>query len=66
MADTSRDPNIPRHPLPRSEEARHDQIPEHVEQEKGVGDDSAAPVQPAKTPVAPDGQPYGETVRDEC
>jgi hypothetical protein len=60
MTDTTRDTDAPRHPLPRSEEARHDQIPEHLEREKGLGDDSAAPVQPDKAHVAPDGEPYGE------
>jgi hypothetical protein len=49
-----------RHPLPRSEEARHDEIPEHLEREKGQGDDSQAKVQPAQAPVAPDGEHYGE------
>ena len=46
------------HPLPDSEEARHDEIPEHVEQEKGRGDDSKAQVQPAADPVSPDGERY--------
>ncbi len=54
------DQETARHPLPRSDEARHDEIPEHLEQEKGLGDDSAAPVQPAGAPVRPDGEPYGE------
>ena len=52
-----------RHPLPRSEEARHGEIPEHLEREKGTGDDSARPVQPAGAPVDPDGEPYGEPGR---
>ena len=47
-----------RHPLPRSDEARHSEIPEHLEQEKGCGDDARAAVQPAGEPVAPDGEPY--------
>ena len=46
------------HPLPRSDEARHDRIPEHLEAEKGRGDDSEAAVQPAGAAVAPDGVPY--------
>ena len=46
------------HPLPASEEAAHDRLPEHLEQEKGLGDDPAARVQPAANPVNPDGQPY--------
>jgi hypothetical protein len=65
MADTTRDTDVSRHPLPRSEEARHDEIPEHLEREKGLGDDSEAPVQPTKTPVNPDGEPYGEAVSEE-
>ncbi len=58
MAGDSRDDKPARHPLPRSEEARHDEIPEHLEREKGQGDDSAEAVQPAKAPVTPDGEPY--------
>ena len=46
------------HPLPHSDEARHDEIPEHLEREKGEGDDSAARVQPADDAVAPDGESY--------
>jgi hypothetical protein len=46
------------HPLPASEEARHDEIPEHLEREKGRGDDSPAAVQPAAEAVAPDGESY--------
>ena len=49
-----------RHPLPASEEARSEEIPESLEAEKGVGDDSADLVQPAERPVAPDGEPYGD------
>jgi len=48
-----------RHPLPRSDEARHDEIPEHLEREKGQGDDSRARVQPADAPVDPEGEAYG-------
>ncbi len=48
------------HPLPDSDEARHDEIPEHLEREKGHGDDSQAAVQPAGQAVAPDGEPYGD------
>ena len=47
------------HPLPRSEEARHDRIPEHLVSEKGVGDDAQAALQPASAPVDPDGEIYG-------
>ena len=53
-----------RHPLPASEEARDEEIPEHVELEKGLGDDTAAPARPAERPVAPDGAPYGEAAHD--
>jgi hypothetical protein len=45
------------HPLPGSGEARHNEIPETVEQEKGRGDDPAAIVQPDGA-VNPDGEPY--------
>ena len=46
------------HPLPRSDEARHNEIPEHLEEEKGCGDDPKALVQPAGDAVAPDGERY--------
>lgn len=45
------------HPLPGSGEARHNEIPEALEQEKGRGDDPAQVVQPARA-VNPDGEPY--------
>jgi hypothetical protein len=35
------------HPLPGSDEARHDRIPEHLERDKGRGDDAEARIQPA-------------------
>jgi hypothetical protein len=47
------------HPLPASEEARHDEIPEGAEREKGLGDDSSDPVMP-RGGVNPDGEAYGE------
>ena len=47
-----------RHPLPASDEARRDLVPEHLEEEKGLGDDPAARVQPPGKAVAPDGRPY--------
>jgi hypothetical protein len=47
------------HPLPGSDEARHDEIPESAERDKGRGDDPATAVQPAGDPVEPDGEPYG-------
>lgn len=46
------------HPLPASDEARHDEIPEDVAREKGRGDDSAPAVQPGGDAVNPDGEPY--------
>jgi hypothetical protein len=46
------------HPLPASDEARHDEIPEELEAEKGVGDDDPTAVQPAGEAVNPDGEPY--------
>jgi hypothetical protein len=54
------------HPLPSSEEARHDEIPEHLEREKGCGDDPAGAVQPAADPVNPDGKPYAEGPPDRA
>lgn len=53
------------HPLPESAEARHEEIPEHLRREKGVGDDGQAEVQPAGDPVAPDGDSY-EIRRDQA
>ena len=46
------------HPLPASDEARHGEVPEHLEREKGRGDDSPAVVQPDLPAVDPDGEPY--------
>lgn len=46
------------HPLPASREARHGEIPESAETEKGRGDDAAAPATPAGEAVNPDGEPY--------
>ena len=46
------------HPLPGSEEARGNEIPEHLIREKGHGDDATGPIQPAGDPVAPDGESY--------
>jgi hypothetical protein len=45
------------HPLPASEEARHNEVPEHLARAKGEGDDPAARIQPDGA-VAPDGEPY--------
>jgi hypothetical protein len=46
------------HPLPASEKARRDRLPEHFVEEKGLGDDAGERVQPAADPVDPDGEPY--------
>ena len=46
------------HPLPASDEARHDQIPESLEAEKGRGDDSSGAVRAGRDAVAPDGESY--------
>ena len=46
------------HPLPASEEARHDEIPEHLGAEKGRGGDTRERTRPAGDAVAPDGEPY--------
>jgi hypothetical protein len=47
-----------RHPLPASGEARHNEIPERDEKEKGRGGDGADVVQPSPGAVNPDGEPY--------
>ena len=46
------------HPLPGSDEARHNEIPEHLERDKGRGDDAEARIQPPGDAVMPDGEPY--------
>lgn len=46
------------HPLPASEEARTDELPEHLVEEKGQGDDSGSAIQPDGDPVTPDGESY--------
>ncbi len=46
------------HPLPGSDEARHNEIPEDLAEEKGRGDDSRSVVQPGREAVNPDGEPY--------
>ena len=53
------------HPLPASEEARTDELPEHFLAEKGEGSDSAAALQPEGDQVAPDGESY-EIGRDQA
>ena len=52
------------HPLPGSDEARHGEIPEHLERDKGRGDDSAASVQSADA-VNPDGESYPASDADD-
>ena len=46
------------HPLPQSDEARHNEIPERIEQEKGRGEEGEAAVQPSQPAANPDGEPY--------
>ena len=45
------------HPVPESEEARHNEIPEHLEARKGEGDDGKDAAHPKRL-VNPDGEPY--------
>lgn len=52
------------HPLPRSDEARHGEIPEGAERDKGRGDDPAAVNQPAGAAVTPEGEPYRVAVAE--
>jgi hypothetical protein len=47
-----------RHPLPASDEARHDEIPETDEREKGDGEDSKQALRPDLPAVDPDGRLY--------
>lgn len=51
------------HPLPASDEARHGEVPEHLEQEKGRGDDDKGDLQPLSDLVDPDGEPYCDAPR---
>lgn len=46
------------HPLPGSDEARHNEIPEHLARDKGRGDDARQRIQPDGEPVEPDGETY--------
>ena len=46
------------HPLPESDEARHKEVPEQIEEEKGRGEEGRDVVQPTQPPVNPDGEPY--------
>jgi len=46
------------HPTPGSDEARHNEIPESLEEEKGRGEDPQPVVQPGREAVNPDGEHY--------
>lgn len=46
------------HPTPGSDEARHNEIPEGLEDEKGRGEDARPVVQPGRDAVNPDGERY--------
>jgi hypothetical protein len=46
------------HPTPGSDEARHNEIPEGLQDAKGRGDDARPVVQPGRDAVNPDGEPY--------
>jgi hypothetical protein len=46
------------HPLPASGEARHNEIPEGLAEEKGRGQDPEAIASPDPEAVNPDGEPY--------
>jgi hypothetical protein len=46
------------HPLPASGEARHNEIPEDIEREKGRGDDDPEVATPDEPAVNPNGEPY--------
>ena len=46
------------HPLQGSDEARHEEIPEHIAREKGRGADAREAVHPDPEAVNPDGEPY--------
>jgi len=45
----------PHHPLPRSDKARHDRIPESIEDERPLGDDD--PDAPPPSKVLPPDRP---------
>ncbi|HWT13391.1 MAG TPA: hypothetical protein VN231_11600 [Allosphingosinicella sp.] len=46
------------HPLPASDEARHNEVPEDLDRDKGRGDDAKEVNQPGDEAVNPDGEPY--------
>jgi hypothetical protein len=53
------------HPLPDSDEARHDEIPETLEREKGRGDDGDDGSSARDSAVNPDGSAYPIEDTDE-
>lgn len=46
------------HPLPKSDEARRDEVPESLERSKGEGEDGKEAVQPEGEASDPDGRTY--------
>ncbi len=46
------------HPLPQSDEARHNEVPEEAQREKGRGEEGRPVVSPDPEAVNPDGEPY--------
>ena len=46
------------HPLPESDEARHEEIPESLAEAKGRGEEGREAVAPSPTGVNPDGEAY--------
>lgn len=46
------------HPLPASDEARHNEVPEDLAGAKGRGEDAAPVATPDPIAVNPDGEPY--------
>jgi hypothetical protein len=53
------------HPLPASDEARTEALPEHLLREKGKGDDEQEAARSGGKAAAPDGESY-PTGRDEA
>jgi hypothetical protein len=46
------------HPLPESDEARHNEVPEHAAEEKGRGEEGREVVTPSPHAINPDGEVY--------
>ena len=59
MTDDRKGQGEGRHPLPGSQEARKDEIPEPLIDAKGTGDDSVETVHGTDRLVGPDGETYG-------